>query len=85
MTAPSPLRTLKRARHAARQATRAADLVEILPLPPNAEELRLILDSIPGSQLPFTGNVRKQWRGAVRWLAWELARRGVRAPPLGLA
>ncbi len=84
MTAPSPLRTLKRARHAARHAERAASAIELLPLPPNAEELRLILDSIPGAALPFSGNVRKQWHGAVRWLAWELARRGVRAPPFAV-
>lgn len=78
----SPYRAAKLARRAAQKAERAAAVAELLPLPPNAEELRLILDSIPLGQLPFSGHARKQWHGALRWLAWELARRGVTAPPL---
>ena len=48
---------------------------------PNAEELRVIVDSIPLRDLPLRGAAKAQWRGVVRWLAWELARRGVVAPP----
>jgi hypothetical protein len=78
---PNPVATARRLHRIARKAEQAAAVADLLPLPPNANELAQVLDSIPVGQLQFSGKARRQWRGCIKWLAWELARRGVRAPP----
>lgn len=45
-------------------------------------DLLTVLHAIDGNALGISPKLRRQWRGCQVRLAVELARRGVRAPPL---